>query len=87
MGQIGHRGIGDKLSNHPNRGPKGPFSNPAPSEIIDGREAAGLTQTQAAHLVHGSLRAWQQWERGDRRMHAGLWELFRLKTRDQNRES
>lgn len=68
------------MSNHPNRGPKGPFANPAPADIIAGREAAGLTQTQAAALVHGSLRTWQQWEAGDRRMHAGLWELFRLKT-------
>ncbi|MBV1706297.1 MAG: hypothetical protein KGQ37_03730 [Hyphomicrobiales bacterium] len=38
-----------------------------------------MTQTQAAGLVHVSLRTWQQWEAGDRRMHAGLWELFGLK--------
>lgn len=68
------------MPTHPNRGQKGPSANPTPADIIAGREVAGLTQTQAAELVHGSLRTWQQWEAGDRRMHAGLWELFRLKT-------
>lgn len=67
------------MSAHPNRGPRGPSSTPAPAEIRAAREAAGLTQTQAAHLVHGTLRAWQEWEAGNRRMHPGLWELFRLK--------
>ena len=67
------------MPNHPNRGPQGPFSNPDPSEIRAAREAAELTQTEAADLVRASLRAWQQWEAGDRRMHPGLWELFRLK--------
>jgi DNA (cytosine-5)-methyltransferase 1 len=38
-----------------------------------------LTQTRAAELVHGSLRGWQQWEAGDRRMHPAFWELFLLK--------
>ena len=64
------------MANHP----KGPSSNPEPSKIIAGREAAGLTQTQAARLVHSSLRTWQQWEAGDRKMHPGMWELFRLKS-------
>jgi DNA-binding transcriptional regulator YiaG len=62
------------------RGAKAPSANPAPGDIIAARQAAALTQTQAASLVYGSLRTWQQWEAGDRRMHAGLWELFRLKT-------
>ena len=39
-----------------------------------------LTQTQAAHLVHASLRSWQQWEAGDRAMPPGLFELFMIKT-------
>jgi len=59
---------------------------PTPAEIRQAREAAGLTQTQAASLVHASLRAWQQWEAeegtpGHRRMHPGLWELFQIKTK------
>ena len=40
--------------------------------------------SQAAELVHASARNWQQWEQTEganvRRMHPGLWELFRLKT-------
>lgn len=64
------------MTGHPNRGPKGPFSNPTPAEIRAARESAGLTQTQAAELVRGTMRAWQEWEAGNRRMHPGLWELF-----------
>lgn len=72
------------MASHPNRGPKGPFSNPTPDEVRSAREAAGLTQTQAAELVRGTLRAWQGWEApagqpGARRMHPGLWELFLIK--------
>ncbi|MCY1417011.1 hypothetical protein D3C76_1365820 [compost metagenome] len=52
---------------------------PGPTEIRAAREAAGLSQTAAAALVHSGLRTWQQWEAGDRRMHPGLWELFQLK--------
>ena len=52
---------------------------PEPAEIRAAREAAGLSQTAAAEMVHSKLRTWQQWEAGDRRMHPGLWELFRLK--------
>lgn len=53
---------------------------PTPQAIRSAREAAGLTQTAAGRLVHSSLRAWQQWEAGARRMHPGLWELFCIKT-------
>lgn len=73
------------MTAHPNRGQRGPASNPTPGEIRAAREAAGLTQTQAAALIHGTLRGWQRFEEpadapGNRRMHPGLWELFRLKT-------
>lgn len=67
------------MPSHPNRGPKGPSANPAPEEIRAAREAANLTQTEAAGLIHCTLRGWQEWEAGNRRMHPGLWELFRLK--------
>jgi DNA-binding transcriptional regulator YiaG len=43
------------------------------------RKAAGITQTQAAELIHCSLRSWQQWEAGDRDMHPAMWELFTIK--------
>lgn len=72
------------MSNHPNRSAGNPARNPSPAEVRAAREAAGLTQTQAAALVHASLRNWQQWEQAEgassaRRMHPGLWELFRVK--------
>ena len=68
------------MTNHPNRSPKGLASNPTPDEIRTKREQVGLTQTAAAHVVYSTCRAWQQWEAGDRRMHPGLWELFKIKT-------
>lgn len=55
------------------------MNSPAPKEIRAARKAAGLSQSVAAELVHSKLRTWQQWEAGDRKMHPGLWELFRLK--------
>lgn len=54
--------------------------HPTPDEIRAARAAAGLTQPQAAALVHGTVRAWQEWEGDRRKMHPGLWELFRIKT-------
>lgn len=54
-------------------------ASPAPADIRAARAAAGLTQTEAARLIHSTLRAWQEWEAGNRQMHPGLWELFRLK--------
>jgi DNA-binding transcriptional regulator YiaG len=54
--------------------------SPTPEAICTVREKAGLTQTQAGALVHSALRTWQQWEAGDRQMHPGLWELFRIKS-------
>jgi DNA-binding transcriptional regulator YiaG len=51
----------------------------APATIRAAREASALTQIEAADLVHSALRSWQQWEAGQRQMHPGLWELFRLK--------
>ena len=68
------------MPNHPNRGPKCPSSNPLPDEIRSAREAAGLSQSAAAALIHSTLRTWQDWEAGKARMHPGLWELFRIKS-------
>lgn len=62
------------------------MNSPTPTDVRAAREKAGLTQTEAAALVHGTLRAWQGWEAPEgepaaRRMHHGLWELFQLKTK------
>jgi putative transcriptional regulator len=54
--------------------------SPEPGEIRAARVEAGLTQTEAGDTVHASLRTWQQWEAGDRKMHPGLFELFKIKT-------
>lgn len=51
-----------------------------PIEIKQARMDAGLTQQQAANLLHTSLRTWQQWEYGERRMHPAFIELFLIKT-------
>lgn len=68
------------MTNHPNRGPKGPVY-PDRDEIFGYRFNARLTQTEAAEKVHVALRTWQQWEAGDRRMPLAAWELFCIKTR------
>lgn len=60
------------------------MKNPTTSEIRQARESAGLSQTEAARLVHSALRTWQQWEAepgsaSHRKMHPAFWELFELK--------
>ncbi|WP_034711437.1 helix-turn-helix domain-containing protein [Acidovorax sp. JHL-9] len=54
--------------------------NPTPDAIRKARLTVGFTQTEAAHMVHASMRGWQQWEAGERAMPPGLFELFMLKT-------
>jgi DNA-binding transcriptional regulator YiaG len=56
-----------------------------PRVIKNARLYAGLTQTDAASIIHCKLRAWQQWEAGDRKMHPAFWELFRLKVDNEQR--
>ena len=72
------------MTNHPNRSrAKSPASNPTPDEVAGVRINAGLTQQQAAEVVHSALRSWQHWENGDRRMHPAIFELFLLKTKQE----
>jgi putative transcriptional regulator len=49
-----------------------------PEQIRAAREAARLTQTAAAKLIFSTLRTWQDWEAGKRKMHKGLFKLFKL---------
>lgn len=58
---------------------KRPVKNPLPAEIRRARRKAGLTQGEAAELVHAARNAWESWEQGLRRMHPGLWELFLIR--------
>lgn len=69
------------MSNHPNRSKRkdAPGANPTQQQIVDARLAANLTQTEAAALIYCTLRAWQDWEGGQRRMHPAFWELWRMK--------
>jgi DNA (cytosine-5)-methyltransferase 1 len=48
-------------------------------QIKQARKDAGLTQSQAAKLIHCSLGAWQKWEIGSRKMHPAFFELFTIK--------
>lgn len=59
------------------------MTNPTPEQIKEARRKVGLTQTQAGALVHTTVRTWQQWEAGDRRMHPAFWELFQIKAARQ----
>ncbi len=54
--------------------------NPEPQEVKRLRVRYGFTQTEAAEAVHVTIRAWQWWESGKRRIPMGLWELFVIKT-------
>lgn len=47
--------------------------------IAASRKAAGLTQDQAAALVHAATRTWQDWEYGAREMPMAQWELWCIK--------
>jgi DNA (cytosine-5)-methyltransferase 1 len=78
----GHQDEEDMV-NHPNRNKHHPHPsrNPSTEEIRAARDALGLTQQEAAKVVHSSLNAWQQWEQGVRRMHPAFWNLFQLKTK------
>lgn len=75
------------MTSHPNRSKTNRHAkaNPTPAEVRAAREKAGLTQTDAAAVIYGTLRAWQNWENEtdpaeQRRMHPAIFELFLAKT-------
>jgi DNA-binding XRE family transcriptional regulator len=55
------------------------IKSPTAELIKKTRNVLGYTQKEAAEMVHVSLRAWQLWEAGDRKMPPGLWELCVIK--------
>lgn len=57
--------------------------SPKPQAIRNAREAAGLTQAEAAALVYTGERMWRYWEAGSNAMPVGLWELFQIKMRER----
>lgn len=56
---------------------------PTPAQIRCKRRKHGLTQSQAAALVHVTLRTWQMWEaenvKSSVKIPLGTWELFTIK--------
>ena len=52
------------------------WRSPLPGAIRKARQAAGLTQKQAAEKCFSSLCSWQCWEYGKRRMHPAIWQVF-----------
>lgn len=54
--------------------------SPTADEIRAARDRAGLTQAQAAQLVHALERSWQHWEGGKHAMPPAAWELFKIKS-------
>jgi putative transcriptional regulator len=57
------------------------MTSPKPEEIRAERLRLGLSQTEAGAVIYASLRAWQEWEAGNRRMHPAFWALFLAKTK------
>lgn len=51
-----------------------------PKLIKEVRRLSGLTQTQAAMMIGGTLRSWQEWEGGRRNMPPAKYNLFLLMT-------
>lgn len=55
--------------------------DPTPQVVLAARQAAGLSQAQAAELVGLSDKArWSEYERGSRSPDAARWALFLLAT-------
>lgn len=63
------------------------FYKPTVSEIINIRQIVQIklkssmtkARRECATLVMRSLRTWEQWERGQRKMPAQTWNLIKLK--------
>lgn len=57
------------------------LKQPTPAEIKGFRKLAGLTQQQAAEVVHRADGArWREWEGGKYSIDLAVWELFLVKT-------
>lgn len=62
------------------------LKHPTPAQVLAAREAAGLTQAQAAELVHlGAQPRWAEYENGVRAIDLARWELFLVKTKELRR--
>lgn len=57
------------------------MNNPTKEQVAEARAGSNLTQTEAAAIIGKTLRAWQYWEAGERKMDGVLFEFFLLKTK------
>lgn len=55
-------------------------ATPTPTEIIEARTTSGLSQTAAAKVLGKTLRAWQYWESGQRKMDPIMFLHFKRET-------
>lgn len=55
--------------------------NQLSEKIKQARNAAAMTQTEAAQIVYCTLRTWQNYESGNKAVPMAIYELFLLKTR------
>lgn len=55
---------------------------PTGSQIKEARLKCGLSQAEAAKLVHKATLTWSYYERGLRHMDLATWELFCLKSKE-----
>lgn len=61
------------------------YKQPTAAEVRRAREKAGMTQAQAAELVHlRNSRRWGEYERDINGMPLATWELFLIKTGQQS---
>lgn len=59
-----------------------PTEQPTPEQLFAARSAAGLSQSQAAKLVHYSgATSWAACEQGKERIGLARWHLFLLLTK------
>lgn len=71
------------MTTHPRRSTwRSALPEPQPDEIRRCREAAGMTQAQAAATAGlAGWRQWSAWESGERRPPSQAWELWLLRMR------
>lgn len=56
--------------------------SPTPAQLKKLREKCGLTQSDAASILHVSLRTWQNWEAGKYEMFPAFWQVFQEEAPD-----
>ncbi len=63
------------------------MKSPTPEDVRKAREEVGLTQTEAAERIWMSLRAWQDWEAGKRKMLPVVFWAFQERTKRLRRQA